>query len=777
MEKKERPVPSFSPDEVKKIARAYYELDVSVGELEGYIGQNFYLRDESGLEYVLKIAHPFEPQAVLNLQNRAIDYLSRHHKKIQFPKIFSSLENEEIITITDREGNSFHARLFSYLRGLFLSEITDPSPSLLYNLGRFLGSMDKTLESFSHPAAQRDIPWDLKNTLHSRQRVSFISDPKRRRLVEYFLLQFESMVVPQLPDLRKSIIHNDLNDHNVLVKESPSGEERIAGLIDFGDIIFTSTIFEAAIAMTYVMLGKDEPLAPAAHLLSGYNDEFPLEKAEIELLYYLICGRLCISVTMSAYQKRIEPAKKYLSVSEEPAWNLLEELLETNPEKGRRAFYKACGLSPPIPRMRREEIIDLRRRHLGPSLSLFYKKPLNLIGGALQYLYDDEGKTYLDCINNVCHVGHCHPRVVQAARRQMAHLNTNTRFLYEQLVRYARRLTALMPEPLSVCYLVNSGSEANDLALRLTRTFTGEKDVVVIDGAYHGHLTSLIEVSPYKFNGPGGEGAPPYVHKVPTPDVYRGKYRAGDAEAGKKYALSVKEAVEKIQQQGRGVAAFMAESLMGCAGQIVYPEGYLNHAFRYVREAGGLCIADEVQVGLGRVGTHFWGFETQRVVPDIVTLGKPIGNGHPLAAVVTTPQVAEAFKTGMEYFNTFGGNPVSCAVGMAVLDVIEEEKLQENAFKVGEILEQGLERLKERFELVGDVRGLGLFLGVELVLDRESQKPASREALFIIERMKELGIILSVEGPLANVLKIKPPLTFSEKNAYFFLDSLERVLS
>jgi 4-aminobutyrate aminotransferase-like enzyme/Ser/Thr protein kinase RdoA (MazF antagonist) len=431
---------------------------------------------------------------------------------------------------------------------------------------------------------------------------------------------------------------------------------------------------------------------------------------------------------------------------------------------------------PPAGRSR-DEILQLRRQHIGRSLSIAYKKPLQIVRGWMQYLYDEEGRVYLDAVNNVPHVGHCHPRVVRAAQQQMAVLNTNTRYLYDHLVRYAERLCALLPEPLSVCFFVNSGSEANDLALRLARTHTKRRDVIVLDGAYHGNLTSLIEISPYKFDGPGGAACPAHVHKVVMPDLYRGPYRADDPEAGSKYARHVQEAIERAGQQGRAVAAFICESLLGCGGQIVLPDGYLKEAYRYVRKAGGVCIADEVQVGFGRVGTHFWAFETQGVVPDIVTLGKPIGNGHPLGAVITTPEIAESFNNGMEYFNTFGGNPVSCAVGLAVLDVIEDEKLLERALQVGTYLKAGLERLMEKYQLIGDVRGLGLFLGVELVLNRERREAATAQAAYIVERMKDRGILISTDGPLRNVLKIKPPLVFSEADADWLLGALDQVLA
>ncbi len=424
----------------------------------------------------------------------------------------------------------------------------------------------------------------------------------------------------------------------------------------------------------------------------------------------------------------------------------------------------------PEPERTGEEILEARRERLGPSLSVSYREPLHLVRGVGARLYDADGRAYLDGVNNVCHVGHAHPRVVRAAARQMAVLNTNTRYLHPLVVAYAERLAALLPDPLSVCFFVNSGSEANDLALRLARTHTGCRDVIALGGAYHGHTTALIEVSPYKHDGPGGHGPPGYVHVVPMPDPLRGSPDAGPYAAGP-YAAHVAGAVE---QAGGQVAAFMAESLLGCGGQIVFPDGFLAEAYRLTRAAGGVCIADEVQVGFGRVG-RWWGFETQGVVPDVVTLGKPIGNGHPLAAVVTTPEIAASLAP-MEYFNTYGGNPVSCAVGLAVLDVIEDEGLREHAATVGGYLKERLSDSMRRHPVIGDVRGLGLFLGIELVLDRETLAPAPERATYLVERMREHGILLSTDGPLGNVVKIKPPLVFSRADAGRLADALDRVL-
>jgi 4-aminobutyrate aminotransferase-like enzyme len=374
-------------------------------------------------------------------------------------------------------------------------------------------------------------------------------------------------------------------------------------------------------------------------------------------------------------------------------------------------------------------------------------------------------------------VGHCHPHVVAAGERQMRVLNTNTRYLHDHIVDYAQRLLATFPDPLSVCFFVCSGSEANELALRLARTYTGARDIVTVDGAYHGNTQSLVDVSPYKHDGPGGQGAPDWVQTVVMPCGYRGPHKGSGLETGVAYARYVKTAADCIEANGRKPGAFICESMLGCGGQVVLPDGYLQAAFRHMRTAGGVCIADEVQVGFGRAGTHFWAFETQGVIPDIVTLGKPMGNGHPLAAVVTTPALAEAFHNGMEYFNTYGGNPVSCAVGLAVLEVIQNEALQENARLVGAYLLERLSQLKETSALIGDVRGLGLYLGVELVTDRTTLAPAADEAAYICNRMKDYGFLISTDGPLHNVLKLKPPIIFSRKNADDLVDALEKVFA
>jgi len=377
-------------------------------------------------------------------------------------------------------------------------------------------------------------------------------------------------------------------------------------------------------------------------------------------------------------------------------------------------------------------------------------------------------------VNNVPHVGHNHPRVLRAAQAQMATLNTNTRYLHDTIVDYAEALRATLPAPLSVCFFVNSGSEANELALRLARAYTGGSDFVVIDHAYHGHTSALIDISPYKFQGRGGGGRPSHVEVAAMPDGFRGPCRSFDAQAGAFYAGSVAEKIAAIAARGKKLAAFISEGILACGGQMPLPAEYLKRAYALTRAAGGLCIMDEIQTGFGRVGQHFWAFELSGALPDIVTLGKPIANGHPFGAVVTRPEIAAAFHNGMEYFNTFGGNPVSCAIALEVLKIIEDEALQERARDTGAYWLERLRALGAAYPIIGQARGAGLFLGIELV--RAGQAPAAWEAGYIVERMKERGILLSTEGPLDNVLKLKPPLIFGRAQVDLFMEVFSEVL-
>jgi 4-aminobutyrate aminotransferase-like enzyme/Ser/Thr protein kinase RdoA (MazF antagonist) len=1011
--------PNLSDAEALKLLDEFYGITGSVRELPSERDQNFYVKSENGDEYVLKIANTFEKVETLDLQNNAMLHLANRGSSGRYPIILRTKSNELIATYQKDEITSHFVRLVTFIPGKVFAKVNPHNKELLFDLGRFVGETSKLLESFNHVAANRELYWDLKHAYNIINKYKeHIADQAKRMIVEHFLKEFTERVLPNLSNLRSSVIHNDFNDYNVIVNRGKSPDQYKFGIIDFGDMVYSHTIFELAVATTYAILGKKDPIKAASYFIEGYHSIFPLTELELELLFILICTRLCMSVSIAAYQQKLEPENEYLKISEKPAWETLKLFKDVHPRFSNYIFRYASKLDPcpqskeivnwiklhreefgsilendfakishivldhsigslelsdiddlenkeafaelifnkmknanakigigrynearsyytselfksesdegleyrtihlgmdlflkpndpiyapldgkihsfqnnsgnldygptivlehelnggklkfftlyghlsleslneifkgmivkkgdlianigsfehnggwpphlhfqiitdmlgrkgdftgvvsenhrdiwlnispdpnlilkipeesfPKKSLTKDEILNLREQLIGPSLSISYKKPLKIVRGYRQYLYDESGRPYLDCVNNVCHVGHCHPAVVTALQKQAAVLNTNTRYLHDNLVRYAQRLCATLPEPLSACFFVNSGSEANELALRLARTHTKQRDFIVIDHAYHGNTSLLIDISSYKFDGPGGEGPPSYVHKVVMPDIYRGKYKAHDADAGKKYAEDVKDKIKKIHNMGKRIAAFICEPIMSCAGQIVFPKNYLKEAFRHVRGAGGVCIADEVQIGFGRVGTHFWGFQTQDVVPDIVTMGKPMGNGHPLAAVITTPEIANSFNTGMEWFNTFGGNPVSCAVGIAVLDVIDNEQLQEHALKVGNYLKNRLIKLKDKHSVIGDVRGVGLFIGVELVLDRETLEPAPKQAAYVVERMKEHGILLSRDGPkkCPSTIKIKPPLVFTEEDADFLVDTLDKVLA
>ncbi|XP_025090287.1 ethanolamine-phosphate phospho-lyase-like [Pomacea canaliculata] len=431
----------------------------------------------------------------------------------------------------------------------------------------------------------------------------------------------------------------------------------------------------------------------------------------------------------------------------------------------------------------KSRILELRKQHIGESCPLFFESdPIKIVRACGQYMYDEMGDKYLDCINNVCQVGHCHPRVVEAGTEQMRQLNTNTRFLHDNMVILAQRIAATMPADLSVVYFTNSGSEANDLALRLAMHHTKNTEILTLDRSYFGHVISLINLSRYMLDVmvDNVHKQPDYVHVAPCPDIYGGKFRDCDfpgEDMGKKYAEEVDKIIKEIQGNGKKVCCFIAESMQSCGGQIIYPPGYLGRVYELVKKAGGVCIADEVQVGFGRVGTHMWSFQVDGVVPDIVTMGKPMGNGHPVAAVVTTPNIAASFQAnGVEYFNTFGGNPVSSAIALSVLDVIRDEHLMEHALEVGGYLKAEALRLMEKHLTIGDVRGRGLFLGIELVKDRQTREPNNEAATYLIFRMKQKHILLSQDGPHCNVVKFKPPMPFSHEDVDLVMNKLDMTL-
>ena len=1004
--------PAFSENEIIPLLKDQYDLCCTVKELPGERDRNYLAQDKIGNLYVLKISNASESLDYLETQNQALECTAKLFDHGRIPSVIPDKNGESLSRTCSTSNSSHWTRLVKFVDGIPMAQYRPHTKEFLHELGLMCGTVTKALQEIPMQPSVRRHLWEMHNAKETLQQyIQWIDDRKMRSLVSHFLDLYNDLLTPVEQGLRRGWIHNDCNDYNVLVIPNLHGTPSL-GLIDFGDMTHSYLAAEPAAACAYAMLNKAEPLEAAVHLISGFHKKFLLEEKEVEILYPMILIRLCLSVTLGAFQQQKEPDNEYLGISQEHVRKLLENLQDNNVRYVHHLFRGACNYEPSkkadefrkwqkkpkinfhsllkdsltrkntivldlstgsplsaklqcmsvddqqnyldlllqekkaqtavgkysevrsiysaeqffhnslegdekrtihlgidifakagtciyapfdgvvqhlndnrghldygptvilkhqpsdgplfytlyghlgssclknlnigqlikggmplaetgnskenggwIPHVHFQIILDLldskgnypgvalpskqnvwtsicpdpgimlglgkkstakeikyeelykrRSNVFGPSLSLNYKNPLIIVQGQAQSLIDHKGQFYLDCVNNVAHVGHSHPSVSKALSDQSYVLNTNTRFLNNINIEYAERLCDLFPEPLNTCFLVCSGSEANELALRLAFTFSEEKDVIVLEEAYHGNTSTNIDISPYKHNGPGGKGPPDWVHEIPMPYVYRGMYRDPET-AGKLYSDKVHEICEKLSALGRKPAAFICESILGCGGHVPLPDDFLQKSYQHVRKYGGLCIADEIQVGFGRTGKHMWAFEMQGVLPDIITLGKPIGNGHPLGAVITTREIAKTFANGMEYFNTFGGSQVSSAVGMAVLDVMEKEGLMQNSLENGRLLKKNLEELKKTFPLIGDVRGEGYFLGIELVIDPETKEPAPLHAEYIVERMKSLRILLSTEGPGHNVIKLKPPMVFNQKNIQKLTVELENILS
>jgi len=735
------------------------------GSLQRLPGENFNaaVLVDGIPKYVLKITT--DPSADVDLEQAVLHRLA--DRGLPVPASIASIDGRFVIPVEQHPRQGV-ARLQAFLPGTTWRDASN-SIALLHAIGSQVAHVHLALAEFDHPGADRTHQWDLSAAQQHRASIPLVGDPRGRIAIESAMHLHAAVVMPGLDGCPRGIIHGDANDENFLVDA-----DRVVGLVDLGDCLHGALVQDLGITLAYAMQQPDASLEGIAPLVSGYHDVRPLTDAEIRLVVPIALARLATSALIGSRRMTEDPEHETWHSHAKTTLSALTRFEGTEPAAAENVLRRACSLAPTTDTPP-ESLLQSRHDHLGPNLSLAHGAPLHVVRGRGQYLYTAGGRPCLDLVNNVCHVGHCHPRVVEAIAHQASTLNTNTRYLHESILEYASKLAATMPEPLSVCYFVNSGSEANELALRLARAATGALDALVIDGAYHGCTPNCVAMSPYKFNGTGGDGPSDWVHVAPLPDTYRGEHRGEDAGAA--YALEVADVIGTACRGGRSIAAFFAESMLSCGGQVPLPPGYLSSAIEHVRNAGGLYVADEVQVGFGRMGDAFWGFQLHDVVPDIVVLGKPIGNGHPMGAVVTTPEIASAFDNGMEFFSTFGGNPVSCACGLAVLDVIERESLQERARVLGNRFIEGFQVLQERHDCIGDVRGHGLFLGIELVEDRRTRTPAPALAARLVRRMATHGVLMSTDGPQANVIKIKPPMVLNEQDIDMTLRLVDQVLA
>ena len=733
---------------------------IEIIKINGYDNLNYLIKTNSK-NYILKT---YEDLTLINLiqsETKALLFLNDN----LYPKPIPFL-NGENVRIIQINGTSKIYRLLSYLKGKFLGEINQ-TKEIIASFGKSLAKLNKRLLDWNDiHIKSRQLEWDMQHYVISKNYLNEISSTKVRKIIHYFMNQYEENVVPFFLDLRKSTIHNDANNWNILF----TGND-VSGVIDFGDISYSHLINELAISISYTCFNKENPLEWAIAFLESYNHIFPLEKKEIEVLYYSIAMRLCISISNSNHYQKLNPDNKYISISQKPAIELLWKWIEINPVEAENKFKEAVGMK--VEKIKSlKEMVKGRKTYVGSNLTLSYDKPIFMKKAAFQYMYDSFGKTYLDAYNNIPHVGHSHPLVIEASLKQSSVLNTNTRYLYESLEEYSEKLTSLFPKKLCKVFFVNSGSEASDLAIRMARYHSKNEAVVVIENGYHGHTQTGINISDYKFNSKKGTGQKDYILKLKIPDTFKGKYKVDDEDPGLKYA---KDAIKQLNNYKGSVAAFISEPILSCAGQVPLANNYLKNLYPKIKEKGGVCISDEVQTGFGRLGKNFWGYESQEIVPDIIVLGKPMGNGHPIGAVITTSEIAKSFSKGVEFFSSFGGNPVSCKIGLSVLNVIKMENLQKNSEEVGKYYMSLLLDLKEKYSFISDVRGSGLFLGIEFS-NPDNLDPDSYKAQLLKNELKNNGILVGTDGPYNNIIKSKPPLCFSKNNAKEVVEKMDLIL-
>jgi len=994
--------PKINQYHLIKWLRANYPFlnkkNLSLNVLNSERDKNYLIKVNKKSLYVLKISNPLESKNFLEMQDFLLTNLnSRASIKDFIPKKIHSTLN----IYKDEIGRSCYVRILSYIEGQIYAK-SKSSKELELSLGSLLGNLSKELQNLGHASSFRKFEWDPSSIDWIKKDTNLFKG-KRKTIIKNNFQEYKYFVKKNKNNLLFSLTHGDANNYNLVVKNN-----KVIGLLDFGDMIFAPTINDLAITLSYALMNKSDLYSPLKNIILSYHNIFSITFDEFFSLMSLVKSRLTITVIMAAKQRKKFPNNTYLGISEKDAWSLLYKLDKINPYlfiyflrdlcdypitnnyskvidylknnkfsnildfdlnkinkstiylnsesifaknsthnpksiskkinsylsknnssigiglyREKRNFYKGKNyVSLLNPNTRRdihigidifasagtfihsplngkililtdnafefdygptivlEHAIDKKNRfytiyghlskkclkllHVGQqirkgqvlaeignypingnwpphlhfqiimnmmgekenfpgvsedilipmwskispdpnlilgipnsffkkhehianlitkrrslvsnNLSISYNKPLQFLEAKGQYLYDDKGRQYLDCVNNISHVGHCHPKIHEALVNQNEKLNTNTRYIYKIMNDYSEKLLSKFPKKLDTVFFVCTGSEANDLAYRIAQTYTHSRDVLVIDNAYHGHTNTLIDLSPYKFKGKGGKGQKDHVHVTKMPDGIRGDWKYKNKFWIKEYIKDVQKIIDQIYSNNKKLSCFFVESILGCGGQIILPPNYLKETFKLVRKKSALCIIDEVQTGFGRVGNNFWGFEEHGVVPDIITLGKPMGNGHPIAAVVTTKEIANVFNNGMEYFNSFGGNPVSCAVGNAVLEVIENEQLQKRALDVGKYFLNSLNLIKKNHpKLISEVRGRGLFIGIDFV-NNSINEPNKKLASLIINKLRNQGILLSTDGPYHNVIKIKPPLPFTKEDSDFVSQELDQLL-
>ena len=644
----DNPAPSISTRALAEMARTMFGLDGTVRFLESERDLNALVETDAG-RYTLKVANSAESAGTLDFESAALNHIAAIDPDLPVPRVIPTVEGEPAGVI-DLDGARHQVRALTYLSGLPVPAGALPL-AMASTIGAMLARLQRALRGFFHPAAGRRLLWDARRAGELVSWVDSLPDPATRALARHILTEKTAASLPKLAALPSQVVHNDFHRDNLLI--DPGNPARLSGVLDFGDSLHAPRIQDLAVASMYAALEHPDPLKAVAAVVDGYCTVADIEAEEIEVLADLVSIRLAQSLTIAAYRAGLHPDNVDYIHSDSPEIEAALHLWESlEPSDVAAALDRTAAIPPRT--LPTNDLAARRRRHLWSGLSLSYREPLHLIEGNGVWLVDADGRRYLDAYNNVVQVGHANRRVVMAASRQADRLNTNNRYLTDPAVKLAEQLADRLPGPLEVCLFVNSGSEANDLAWRIARTVTGAEGAIVTTHAYHGFTGEIYALSPEE-RPP--EEAPEWVATMAAP-----------GSAGP----DVDDSLEQLRAAGYGPAGVWVDATFSSDGIYSPPPGFLETAARAVRDQKGLFIADEVQGGLGRVGKDYWGFAVDDLIPDIVTLGKPLGNGFPIGAVVTTRDIADRFAELGYFFSTFGGNPVAAAAASAVLELTDE---------------------------------------------------------------------------------------------------------
>ena len=753
--------PELPIEEIADVLGKEYGVEGDLTLLESERDQNVRV-DAAERSYLFKVCNGDEDEAVIDLQIQALRHIEGVDPSLPVPRPIPTLTGAATGRMLGPDGASHTVRLMSFLDGVVAGSRPEfDTPAFRRNTGATLARLDSALRSFFHPAARQDHPWDLSRTPRLLEYARHIEPESARRNVVSIMERLRDHTLPACATLRHQVIHQDAHTWNLVV--DPADPTEISGIIDFGDMVHGPLISELAIA-AYLGGRADPSPENLIDIAVGYDAVVPLERGDAEVMFDLVLGRMAMTLTIAEARAALFPDEPFYDTEREGLSERIENALEAAPDVG-SSLLQVLGFPSSAGAVSSDQLRERRTAALGRHSPHFYAEPLHVTAAEGMWIHGADGKKYLDFYNNVPTVGHTNRHVANAIARQQATLNTNTRYLYSTVVEYAEHLVATLDHGLDVCLFVNSGSEANDVASQIAKHRAGGDGLLIMAGAYHGMSQAALEIS-----DEGLVPRSPNIAALTVPDDFRG----GPTAAGEA-AAEAESAIGALNEARHQLAGFFIDPALTSSGIPNVPPGFIDAIAGTVRGSGGLVVSDEVQAGFGRTGL-MWGYERERFVPDIVTIGKPAGNGQPLGVVVTRREILDDFMEQTELFSTFGGNPVSCAAGLAVLDVIENEGLVANSAVVGQYLTESLVEMAKTQDLIGDVRGNGLLVGLELVSDRANKKPASTETSQLVELMREARVLVGTAGLHRSILKLRPPLIAGPQHVDTFVEALDSSL-